>query len=267
VPIVNIGSINIHYETAGDGDPVLLIMGLAMPGAVWIPMLPLMTGFKCIYFDNRGTGQSDKPPGPYTVPDMADDVSGLLKVLGIARAKVYGVSMGGMIAQELALRHPEQVERLVLGCTLAGGPTAKVAAPETLEKLMLGSGMMALNPDKGLDTILPILFPQDFIAAHPEMKAILFAGLASTPRTPPETVLNQIAGIAQFNAYDRLAQIKCPVLIVHGDKDLLVPYENAAIIKSRIPQAEVLTVPGAGHVYQAADPVGIHQRIVSFLRS
>jgi len=267
VPIVNTGSVNIHYETYGDGEPLLLIMGFAMPGAVWLPMLPLMTGFKCIYFDNRGAGLSDKPAGTYTIPEMAQDASGLLKALGINRAKVYGVSMGGMIAQELALGHPEMVEKLVLGCTMAGGTTAKLAAPDVVTKLMMGSALMASDPDKALDIILPILFPSEFIAAHPELKPMLTAAMAMVPRAPAAARASQAAGIMQFNAYDRLPQIKCPVLIVHGDSDVLIPAENAAIIKSRLPQAELIMIPGAGHAFQATDPVGIHQRIVSWLRN
>ncbi len=267
MPTVKTGSVNIHYETYGKGDPLLLIMGFAMPGAAWLPMLPFLAGFRCIYFDNRGVGQSDKPTGAYTVPEMADDASGLLKALGINRAKVFGVSMGGMIAQELALRHPEQVERLVLGCTMAGGATAKPTAPDVVERLMTGNALMASDPDRALDLILPILMPTEFIAAHPELKPMLTAAMAMEPRTPPAAIASQAAGIMQFNAYDRLPQIKCPVLIVHGDSDVLVPSENAAIIKSRLPQAEVIMIPGAGHAFQAADPVGIHQRIVSWLRN
>jgi pimeloyl-ACP methyl ester carboxylesterase len=195
MPIANVGSINIHYELYGEGDPLLLIMGFAMPGAAWLPTLPMMTGFKCIYFDNRGTGQSDRPQGIYSVPEMADDASGLLRALGIAKAKVYGVSMGGMIAQELVLRHPEQVERLVLGCTLAGGPTAKAAAPEVLEKLMTGNGMMASDPDKALDIIMPILLPPTFISTHPELKPMLLSAMSMAPRTPAAAVASQLAGI------------------------------------------------------------------------
>ncbi len=261
------GSINLNYDVYGEGDPLLLIMGFGMSGAAWVPVLALMPGFKCIYFDNRGTGYSDRPDGPYTIPDMAEDASELLEALSISRAKVYGVSMGGMIAQELALRHPEKVSKLVLGCTLAGGPSAKMPAPEVGELLVTGSKLMATDPDKALDIMLPALCPVDFIAAHPELKQMVMMGASMVPPTPPETIDHVMAGVMQFNAYDRLAQIKCPVLIVHGEQDALVPPENAAIIKSRIPHAEVYMIPGAGHAFQAVDPVGIHQRIVNWLKN
>jgi pimeloyl-ACP methyl ester carboxylesterase len=267
MPFAKIGSINIHYETYGEGEPLLLIMGFGLPGSVWVPMLPMFTGFKCIYFDNRGTGQSDKPDGSYSISEMAEDALGVLRAVGISKAKVFGVSMGGMIAQELTLRHPETVEKLVLGCTWAGGPTAKQAAPEVIANLMAATAMMRSDPSKAMDLLLPILFPSDFVAAHPELKSMFLAGLSMGPQTPPQTGERQAAGIMQFNAYDRLPQIKCPVLIVHGDKDVLVPPENAQIIKSRIPHAELSMVHGGGHAFQSADPIGVHQKIVSWLRS
>nr|ACU30832.1 lipase/esterase [uncultured bacterium] len=242
-------------------------MGFGMPGAAWMPSLPMLPGFKCIYFDNRGTGLSDKPEGNYTVELMAEDASNLLAALKIPRAKVFGVSMGGMIAQELTLRHPEQVAKVVLGCTFPGGPSAKLGAPEVTMQLMEGTKLMAVNPDKAFDLILPLLYPRAFVNAHPELKAMMLAGLSMLPPTPPETADRAMAGLASFNAYDRLGQIRCPVLIVHGDQDVLIPVENAHLIKSRIPQAEEFIIPGAGHGFQAADPIGIHQRIVGFLKN
>jgi len=267
MPSIKAGNININYDTFGEGEPLLLIMGFGMSGAGWIPSLPFFSGFKSIYFDNRGTGLSDKPEGIYTVEAMADDASNVLKALGIAKAKVFGVSMGGMIAQELTLRHPEQVSKVVLGCTMAGGPTAKMASPEILEELMTAQKLMPTDANKAFDILLPVLMPAEFVAQHPEIKQIMVAGAKMTPPTPPETADRAFAGIQTFNAYDRLGQIKCPVVIVHGDKDVLVLPENANVIKSRIPQAEMYIIPGAGHAFQAADPVGIHQKIVEWLRN
>src|ERR1700683_3257316 len=267
MPKIKAGSINISYDNYGEGDPLLLIMGFGMPGAAWLPSLPMLSGVKCIYFDNRGTGNSDKPEGPYTAEQMADDASNLLKSLTSPEAKVFGVSMGGMIAQELTLRHPEQVAKVVLGCTLPGGPESKMAAPEVAMKLVEGTKLMATDPDKGLDVILPLLYPEEFAKAHPEIKQMMLVGMKMMPATPSESVDRTIAGIMTFNASERLGQIKCPVLIVHGDKDLLIPPENARLLKSRIPQAEVFVIPNAGHGFQASDPIGIHQRIVQFLKA
>jgi 3-oxoadipate enol-lactonase len=267
MPSIKAGNINLNYDTYGEGEPLLLIMGFGMSGAGWIPSLPFFNGFKCIYFDNRGTGLSDKPESIYTVETMADDASNLLRALGIGKAKVFGVSMGGMIAQELTLRHPEQVTKLVLGCTMAGGPTAKMASAEVLDRLMTANKLMETDPEKGFDILLPAIMPPEFVAEHPEIKQMMVAGAKMMPPTPAATADRAMAGIQQFNAYDRLGQIKCPVLIVHGDKDVLVLPENANLIKGKISQAELYIIPGAGHAFQAADPVGIHQKIVGWLRN
>jgi len=142
-----------------------------------------------------------------------------------------------------------------------------MASPEIIEKLMTAQKMMPTDAEKAFDLLLPVLVPQEFVAEHPEIKQMMIAGAKMMPPTPPETADRAMAGIQQFNAYDRLGQIKCPVLIVHGDKDVLVPAENSNIIKSKIPQAEMYIIPGAGHAFQAADPVGIHQKIVDWLRN
>jgi pimeloyl-ACP methyl ester carboxylesterase len=270
MPRIAAGDIQVNYESYGQGDPLLLIMGFGMPGIAWVPLLPFLSGFGCIYFDNRGTGNSDKPEGPYTIPAMADDASNLLKSLGIAKAKVYGVSMGGMIAQELVLRHPEQVEKLVLGCTMPGGSVAVRASDEVYTKLSEAFVTMPTNPEQALDDMMPLLFPVEFIAEHPDLKSMMLAGFKMFPPTPPESIERTEAAIDEFDAYDRLPQIKCPVMIVHGEKDVLVPPENASLIKARIPHAETFiipVIPEAGHSFSAADPAGIHQRIVSWLKN
>jgi 3-oxoadipate enol-lactonase len=267
MPKVNAGTINLNYETFGSGDPLLLIMGFGMPGVAWTPVLPFLGGFKSIYFDNRGTGNSDRPEGAYTIGAMADDAAGLLDALKLEKAKVYGVSMGGMIAQELALRYPARVEKLVLGCTAAGGSTARMAPFDVLEKLIASVRLMATKPEEALDVLIPLLYPADFIGKHPEIKPLMLAGLKMVPPTPPETADRTVAGLIQFNTYDRLPQIRCPVLIVHGAADRIIPAENANIMKGRLPNAEVMLIPDAGHGYWAVDPIGIHQRISAWLKN
>jgi 3-oxoadipate enol-lactonase len=267
MPRIAAGDIQINYESYGQGEPLLLIMGFGLPGIAWLPVLPFLSGFRCIYFDNRGTGNSDKPEKPYTIAEMADDASHLLSAIGIGKAKVYGVSMGGMIAQELVLRHPQQVEKVVLGCTMPGGSAAVRASDEIYQKMNDAFVTMPVNPEQALDTMMPLLFPPEIIAKHPELKSMMVAGFKMTPPTPPESIERTRAAIDEFDAYDRLAQIKCPVMIVHGEKDVLVPPQNAALIKGRISQAEVFMIADAGHSYSVSDPVGIHQRIVNWLKN
>jgi pimeloyl-ACP methyl ester carboxylesterase len=267
MPRIQAGAIELNYETYGEGEPLLLIMGFGAPGAAWLPILPLLPGFKSIYFDNRGTGKSDQPADGYTIPQMADDASDLLNALGIARAKVFGISMGGMIAQELTIRHPEQVERVVLGCTTPGGPNAVRPSDDLIDRLIAGIDLFnAENIDPALDMIMPLLFPEDFIAAHPELRSFMAAGFKMGEPTPRATLERTRAGVIDFDASDRLDRIKCPVLIVHGDQDVLVPFENVALMQARMPQAEVVRVPNAGHSFAAADPIGIHKKITDWLK-
>jgi 3-oxoadipate enol-lactonase len=266
MPKIKAGSIHINYEIVGEGDPLLLIMGFMAPGAAWVPSLPMLSMFQCLYFDNRGTGLSDKPEGIYTIEQMADDAANLLEALSISKVKVFGASMGGMIAQELVLRHPEQVERVVLGCTLPGGPNSKMAPPEIGLKLMEVSKTLAADMEKAVEGFISLGFPEDFVKSHPNLKTQMMEHRSDLPPTPPETADRTRPGIMSFNAYDRLPQIQCPVLIVHGDKDLLIPVENAHILKSRIPQAELYIISGAGHMFLQIDSVKTHQRIVEFLK-
>ncbi|HJU09636.1 MAG TPA: alpha/beta hydrolase [Candidatus Binataceae bacterium] len=267
MPRIRAGAIEINYDTSGEGPPLLLIMGFGASGAAWLPILPMLSGFKSIYFDNRGTGSSDAPDDGYTIQQMADDASNLLKAIGISQAKVFGISMGGMIAQELTLRHPEQVEKVVLGCTTPGGPKAVRPPDDRIEQLMQGMELVQSdNLDTALDIMMPLLFPEDFIANHPELRQFMAIGLKMAPPPRREVLERTRAGALEFDAYDRLSQIKCPVLIVHGDQDVLAPAENALLLKDRIPQAELFMIPGAGHSFAAADPVGVHQRITQWLK-
>lgn len=268
MPHAQIGEVRIHYTRAGEGAPLLLIMGFGMPGDAWMGVLPFLQGFHAIYFDNRGTGQSDKPKGPYTMAQMADDAAGLLTELHIARAHVYGVSMGGMIAQELALRHPQKVRSLVLGCTMCGGEHATVGEPEAIEILLeMVRGMGRTDPQMWVDRLLPIVFPPEWIAANPGVRDMLVMLAPLLPPSPPETAQSALAGMFGWSTYDRLPQITAPTLIIHGDRDVIIPVENAHVLHERIPGSALHIITGAGHGYPAQDPVGVHQLVTDFFRA
>jgi 3-oxoadipate enol-lactonase len=268
MPHAAVNGIRIHYTETGTGDPLLLIMGFGMPGEAWLGSLPFLGGFHAIYYDNRGTGQSDKPQGPYTAPQMADDAAGVLDHLKIERAHVYGVSMGGMIAQELVLRHPQKVRSLVLGCTMCGGEHSRMPDPEVIEELItVVSGMGKIEVGEWVDRQLPLLFTKEWIAANPAVRDMMMMMAPMLPPTPPETAQQAMAGMFDWSTYDRLPQITAPTLIVHGDRDVLVPVENAYVLAERIPGATLHIVPGAGHGYPAQDPGQVHQVVTDFLRA
>jgi pimeloyl-ACP methyl ester carboxylesterase len=170
---VKIDSIELYYEEHGSGDPLLLIMGLAADSVAWMFQIPAFAErYRTIVFDNRGVGRSDKPPGPYSIHQMANDTAGLLDALGIERAHVVGVSMGGMIAQELALNHPQRVRGLVLACTYPE-PDADVERQREFSlKQFRGSisttgemqiDVSAIDPLHFFQHLLPTVFNQEFI--------------------------------------------------------------------------------------------------------
>ena len=263
-----INGIKIHYNVSGDGDPLLLIMGYGMPGDAWLGSLPFMQGFRAIYYDNRGTGQSDKPEGPYTIVQMADDGAGLLDALGIERAHIYGVSMGGMIAQELALRHPQKVHTLVLGCTMCGGEHSKMAEFPVIEELIDVVGSMGKGDVTAwVDRQLPLLFTKEWLAANPGIRDMLIMMAPMLPPTPPETAQYAMGGLFGWSTYDRLPEITAPTLILHGDRDVLIPVDNAYVLTQRIPGAQLQIIKDAGHGYPAQDPVGVHQMVCDFFRA
>src|SRR5271170_6367611 len=133
---------SIYWEQSGAGDPVLLIMGLGYARQMWFRTRPALEAhYRTIVFDNRGVGQSDVPPGPYSIAQMAADAAAVLDAAGVERAHVFGVSMGGMIAQEFAIANPNRVDSLILGCTACGGQNAVPAAPAVLQTLMARATM------------------------------------------------------------------------------------------------------------------------------
>ena len=219
--IAKVNSIELYYEEHGSGDPLLLIMGLAADSMAWLFQIPdFSKHYRTIVFDNRGVGRSSKPAGPYSIHQMADDAAGLLDVIGISRAHVVGVSMGGMIAQELALRHPQRVRGLVLACTYPE-PDADIERQREFSVGQLGGNvttggeiqidLKALDPMAFFQQLLPLAFNQEFIEKELPKIMPLFAG-ALQYGFSMEAILGQVAAVMSHKATDRLHQIKSPTL-------------------------------------------------------
>jgi pimeloyl-ACP methyl ester carboxylesterase len=238
--------INLYYERHGAGDPLLFICGLGGHLAE-IPYLidSCSRRLEFIAYDQRGCGRSDKPGGEYSMAGFADDAAALLDALAIEQAFVYGSSMGGMVAQELALRHPHRVRALILGCTTAGAVRGVPPAPETVQKLVHNQ---SLSGDDALVAGWKLGYSEPWIEANREA---LFARsrLASQWAAPRDSYMRQVIAAARHDTYDRLDQITCPVMIIHGQDDVMMPVANAALIAERIPHAEVRILEGMGHGY------------------
>ncbi|MEX1195729.1 MAG: alpha/beta fold hydrolase [Dehalococcoidia bacterium] len=247
MPIIKAGDINLEYYVEGEGPPLLLIMGFAGQASSWgEPIVErLRQHFTVIRFSSRGTGLSDKPETPTTINQMAEDAVALLDALNFDKVHVFGVSMGGMIAQDLVLNHPQRVNRLVIGCTTAGGATNETMSPEVGALMMPTPG---LSREEQIRKAWPALCAPDFIENGQEfLEAMMVAG--SKNPTPIDTLGKQMGAISGHDTTGRLAQIKTPTLVIHGDIDRLVPPSNGDRLAKGIPGAEHLTIHDSAHMF------------------
>ena len=231
----------IAWESTGSGSPLLLIQGLGYGRWGWDPIVPgLDTRHLVIAFDNRGIGESDKPDGPYTAAQMAGDALQVLDEAGIERAHVFGASLGGMIAQELAVMAPERVDKLVLGCTTPGGPNA-VPMPEVT--LALFAEAASLAPEVALRRFVENALGE---SPPPDLVDELFALRVLNPPDPGGWQAQAAAGMG-FQGVD--GEITAPTLILAGTADNVVDYRNAELLAARIPGARVELLEGSGHLF------------------
>ncbi len=250
----------IFWEEAGSGDPVLLIMGLGYARQMWFRTQPVLeTLYRTVLFDNRGVGGSDVPAGPYTIAQMADDAAAVMAAAKIERARVFGISMGGMIAQELALRHPAKVERLVLGGTTFGGRTATIADRKVLDILKARATM---TPEEGAEAMVPYIYD-----SHTP-RARIDQDLAVRRQYYPsaEGYMAQVQAINAWSSAERLEALDIPTLIIHGESDQLIPPENAGLLWQKIRGSEVVMLPKASHIFTTDQPEKAHEAILQFLK-
>ena len=259
VPYVNSRGANIYWDEQGSGPPVLLIMGLSFTHDMWFRVLPALSQhYRTIYFDNRGMGRSDVPRGPYRMEVMAQDAASVLDAAGLAAAHVIGASMGGMIAQELALRHPKRVMSLMLGCTSYGGLLARWPSFSHAPR------NMPLNEDAQMSrefALIPMLYSPstslDLIAEDMRVRA--------SCRWSYRGFWGQFGGILMWHSYRRLPRIKAPTLVVHGEDDKLVPPANGRAVANRIPGARFELLPKAGHILMTDQAEACMRLMLEFL--
>ena len=264
MPSCTCGNVTIHYEVHGEGPPLLLISGLGGGTWSWYGQVPYFReGYRTIVFDNRGAGKSDMPEGPYRMEEFARDALCVLDRLEVERAFVVGVSMGGMIAQELALTAPERVRALVLGCTHCGGEVCISPSPEVMKTLMENEG---LTHEEIVKKNLPLFFSPEFLNTQPERVAEYCRVQGETPRQPDEAYRAQLAAIRAFDASDRLSGLLIPTLILTGSRDVLIPRENSYLLVEMIPGAEIVTLPGAGHSIQVESAGEFNTIVDHFIR-
>jgi 3-oxoadipate enol-lactonase len=257
--------IRLAYYGRGAGAPVLLVMGLGGRAADWNDAFldRLAPAFELISFDNRGTGRSDRPNEEYTLDRMADEAVAVLDAAGHDRAHVVGISMGGMIAQLVALRHPARVRGLVLIATTTGGPTVVPPTPAALAVL---APDRSLPPDEIVRRAMATISAPGFAARRPDAIEALVA-LAVAQPTPQFVFVRQLAAIMASDRLARLGGITAPTLVVHGTEDPLVPPPNGAALARAIPGARLVELPQCGHLPMWECPERLAAVVHDFLRS
>ena len=248
MPKVKVNDIQMFYEVHGEGFPLIMIMGLTGNTNWWDPrwIETLSEKFKIIAFDNRGAGRTDISDREYSIKLFADDTAGLMDALGISRANVLGLSMGGMIAQELVLNYPEKVKKLVLCATHCGGAKSVQASEEVMGILTADVSALALSAEEVARMTIPLLFTEDFIKNTPGVEELVIEQITKNPISN-EAFMRQMSAIMNFDAYDRLSQIKTPTLILHGRQDILVPPENGSILEKAIPGSRLVSFENSAH--------------------
>jgi 3-oxoadipate enol-lactonase len=252
VPTVRTPAAELHYERAGSGEPLLLIQGMSGTHVSWgDPFLaPLRESFDVVAFDNRGIGLSAPIDGPFTIIEMAEDAAGLLDELGLESAHVVGISMGGMIAQELALAEPERLRSLTLGCTYCGGPGSQLMPQGNVE--ILAAGMMSGDRDKAIRASWEVNLSPSFRAD--ESRYVAFYEMATSVPAAKRTIELQAQAIFGHDTSARLGEISTPTLIVHGTEDGVLPYPNGEMIASLMPAARFETLKDVGHMFWWEQP-------------
>jgi 3-oxoadipate enol-lactonase len=259
---VTVGDIKMYYQVHGQGEPLLMIMGLGGHSLDWGWTLPqrFSEHYKVILFDNRGAGRSDQL-GPYHISQMARDTVGLMDALAIDRAHIFGGSMGGMIALQIALDHPERVNKLVLGATSAGGRSRVFPPPEIMKYFYPRQDLSA--HDYLLWTGV-VCYPQEFIDSHPDIvEQKIQANL-----TFPGTLAAYMGQLESFMAFDvdrRLNTIHAPTMVIIGNRDILTPPPNSFRIAKAIPGAQLREIDGAGHIFWISHPEETANIVTQFL--
>jgi pimeloyl-ACP methyl ester carboxylesterase len=242
----------LFHHRRGAGEPLLLIQGMSGTHLSWGEpfVADLEREFDIVAYDHRGIGRSDPVSAPFSIAELADDAAGLLDALGWDTAHVLGISMGGMVAQELALRHPERIRTLTLGCTYCGGEGSALASSEVSSKL--AEAMMSGDRERAIATSYEVNVSPGYGADKSAYAT--FYEMATALPTPVPVIMLQAQAVQAHDTLERLRDIGVPTLVIHGTVDEMLPYSNAVLIASRIPNAHLETLEDVGHMFWWEQP-------------
>jgi len=258
MPATTANGIKLNYKVEGHGDPLVMIMGFSANRSAWSPQISFFKKYyKVVTFDNRGVGKSDKPEGPYSTRMMAEDTVKLMDHLEIKKAHILGASMGGMIAQELAINYPERVSKLVLACTFArkddiSGDTAEQAELLHLSPQKMAAGMVKLAANKPIN---------QFVFSNLAMIQASFMGVSAKAG-----LKGQREACNSHNTLDRLPLIKAPTLVIVGTKDRIIKPISSEVIARNIPGATLTKIEGGSHMFTMEMKTSFNQKVLDFLQ-
>ena len=273
MPWIKVGDINMYYRIQGEGYPIVLIMGVGANLDWWTPfsiLEQLSKHFKVITFDNRDAGRTDASETDSSIELMAEDTKGLMDALNIEQAHVLGVSTGADIAELMAVKYPDKINKLVLNCGDAGNGTL---FPMPSETMALGMKWIQEKNKGGKDRkteyelaklFLPMVFSQSFIDNNPDKIETIINILLIAPMGGKE-LMKQMSATLKFDIIDSLSQIKNPTLIMHGKEDQMVPYKNAEYLAEHIPGAELVSYDKGGHLFSYQEPEDVVNKVIEFL--
>jgi 3-oxoadipate enol-lactonase len=253
MPFARNGAVKLHWKSFGEGPAVLLVAGQGMTVDGWWSTVPVLSrSFRVIAFDNRDTGRSGRVPWPYTVAQMAADAVAVLDAADERRAHVYGISLGSLVAQEIALRHPDRLHALVLGASSAGGFAAYKPSPSSFAQTFLVRAG-AMGPEEAEWAAVPYTYAEKTRRLHPDR---IVADISHRLGSPPQPLayLHQAAAVAAHDTYERINRLAAPTLVVHGEEDIFIPPANALVLAERIPGAQLRLWSDAGHMYPIDEP-------------
>jgi 3-oxoadipate enol-lactonase len=264
VPTVHVKGLEMYYEAAGKGEPVILIMGLGGDHTAWGLQVPdlVAAGYQCIAFDNRDVGQTAESPVPaYSIRDMAEDTAGCMEALGLDCAHIVGASMGGMIAQELALAHPERVGTLTLACS---EPHVDPYLRIILQSF--GAWRRRLDKEDLARSQSVWVLTHAYLADEKNFRAFMNLMFDNPHPQSDASYLRQLGACLGHDALERLGQIRAPTLVLVGSEDILTPLRLAKLMVERIPHAKLVVIPGGPHGFLWENAPEFNRSIIAFLK-
>lgn len=261
---VQANGIQIHTERFGQGTPLILIPGFTNHSGMWKNFIPsLSKHFEVITFDNRGSGRSDAPEGPYTIDLLADDLAALMEVLSITKAHLVGFSMGSCIVQSMMLRHSKKVLKGVLLAPFNTLPSTAKMQAETTAKLF----QMGIEPKVAMETIFPWIFSNAFLSKRENIDTTINKLLNDPHPQPPEGYAGQLSAIAHFDLTIRLPEIEKECLLIAGEDDLYTPLYTVKILEEKISNTRLVTLPKIGHMVHIEKEDQCLEEIHAFCKS